>query len=196
MTRAGSDCKALQLAEITALCHHSYLIHERADSLQRQGAPRDGGVEVLVSAVQLVVFAMAGQRFAVPLSTVERVLPALAVTPVPGAPAILHGVFDLHGELVPVLDPQGRRTPSMDIDEQLMLVRTERRLLALRVDEVIGVTDAQADALVPFPPATDGFGAFQGTTRLGGDLVLVHDVEMFLSRNTARAVDAALETVR
>jgi purine-binding chemotaxis protein CheW len=138
---------------------------------------------------------MAGQRFAVPLTTVVRVLPALAVTPIPGAPTFLTGVFDLHGELVPVLDRQGRSAASIHVNEQLVLVRTKRRMLALRVDEVIGVVDADAAALSPLPSATEGLETFQGTTRLDDDLVLVHDVEMFLSPHAARAVDAALEAV-
>ena len=51
---------------------------------------------------RLVVFTVEGSRYAVPLSSVERVLPMAAVRPVPGAPRVVLGAINLAGRVVPV----------------------------------------------------------------------------------------------
>jgi len=60
------------------------------------------------SALQLVVFDLEGQRYALPLGAVDRVLPMVAVSPLPKAPAIALGVINLHGQALPVLDIRRR----------------------------------------------------------------------------------------
>lgn len=46
--------------------------------------------------LRLVVFSIEGQRYALPLNDVERVLPMVAVSPLPQAPAVVLGVINLH----------------------------------------------------------------------------------------------------
>src|SRR3989304_5552038 len=60
------------------------------------------------SPMRLVLFALDGQRYGLPLARVERALPMVAVAPLPKAPAIALGVINLHGQVIPVLDV-GRR---------------------------------------------------------------------------------------
>ena len=59
------------------------------------------------SCVQLVLFALDEQRFALALSSVERIVRVVDVTPLPSAPPIVLGIINVKGEVVPVYD--GRR---------------------------------------------------------------------------------------
>ncbi len=52
---------------------------------------------------RLVVFLLDEQRYAVPMSAVERVVPMVAVSPLPKSPAIALGVINLHGTAIPVI---------------------------------------------------------------------------------------------
>jgi purine-binding chemotaxis protein CheW len=56
----------------------------------------------------LVVFALDDQRYALALTCVQRSIRVVAVTPLPGAPAIVMGVIDLGGVVIPVIDIRGR----------------------------------------------------------------------------------------
>ncbi len=60
------------------------------------------------SVFQLVSFVIVEQQYALPLSVVERVLPMVAVSPLPHAPSIALGVINLHGQIIPVLDIRRR----------------------------------------------------------------------------------------
>lgn len=144
---------------------------------------------------QLVVFSMEGQRFAVPLPAVVRVLPAVETTPVPGAPPTVMGVFDLHGEVIPVIDRRQRPAAALRISDHFVVVRTERRVVALPVDDVIGVVEHHAADSPPPGTAVAGLEDFVGATRLDQDLVLIHDIEKFLSPQDAQALDRAMEAM-
>lgn len=153
----------------------------------------DGDMDV---STQLLVFSVERQRFAVPLSRVSRVLAAVELTPVPGAPAVVVGVFYLHGDVVPVLDRRHRPASLLRTTDHFVVVRTASRTLALWADDVAGVVDAPAadlDALAS-PPA--GPQPFQGATRLEGDLVLIHDVDLYLQSDEEQALQEACEAMR
>ena len=99
-----------------------------------------------------LIFEAASRRFALPAESVRQVLRMAAPAPVPGAPAALRGVLNVHGSLVPVIDVRARLgLPSrpLDPDAHLVLARTAAGLVALEVDRVIEVgefADSAADA--------------------------------------------------
>ena len=54
--------------------------------------------------MQALLLPLGDDLYALELRTVREVLVAPPTTPVPGAPATVVGVFNLHGEVVPLLD--------------------------------------------------------------------------------------------
>jgi hypothetical protein len=54
--------------------------------------------------VQALLLPLADEWYALELAAVREVVPAPAITHLPGAPAGVLGVFNLRGEVVPVLD--------------------------------------------------------------------------------------------
>ena len=84
-----------------------------------------------------LVFWLDQQRFALPVAAVERVLRAVEVTPIPAAPDCVLGVIDAQGKVLTVIDLRrrcGLPPKELDLDYQLVLVRTARRTLVLPVD--------------------------------------------------------------
>ncbi len=57
---------------------------------------------------RLVIFRLENQRYALHLTAVERVLRMVAVSSLPKAPAIVLGVINFYGRVIPVLDLQRR----------------------------------------------------------------------------------------
>ena len=58
--------------------------------------------------MSLVTFFLDDRRYGLHLDAVERVLPALDVTPLPKAPEIVLGLINLKGKIIPVLDVRRR----------------------------------------------------------------------------------------
>jgi chemotaxis signal transduction protein len=70
---------------------------------------------------------------------VAEILPAIRVTPVPGAAAVFAGVINVHGEIRPVIDL--RRLLGMEMvgsggAARVILLRREGREMGLRADTV------------------------------------------------------------
>lgn len=147
-------------------------------------------------AMQLVVFLIDGRRYAVALPVVERIVRAVAITPLPQAPSMVLGIIDVAGQVIPVLDVRQRlRLPQRPIrpDDQLAIVRAARRRVTLVVDAVEGVAEAPAHALVRTADLTPGVEYLRGVVQLPDGLVLIHDLDQFLSLDEARALDTALQ---
>lgn len=146
--------------------------------------------------LQLVVFVIEGERYALPLPAVERVLPMVAVSPLPKAPAIALGVINLHGQVIPVVDIRRRfDLPPRDygLTARLLVARTIRRLLALPVDEVLGVREVAAEAVIPPEAVLPGIGHVAGIVALADGLLFIHDLDAFLSLDEEQQLTEALE---
>src|SRR5574337_593321 len=129
--------------------------------------PVDQAVER--SVITLVVFDIEGQRYALPLDDVEWVVPMVAVSPLPKAPAVAVGVINLHGKIIPVLDVRRRfGLPSRDygLTAHLLVARTIRRSLALPVDAVLGVRNVATETVMPPDGVLPGIGHVTGIAAL------------------------------
>lgn len=145
---------------------------------------------------QFVVFRLDERRFALPLAVTERVIRAVEVTPLPQAPAIVLGAIDVHGRVVPVLDVRRRfLMPERELrpSDWFLLARTTRRPVALVIDESEGVADRPQDDIVASGEIAAGLDQFPGVVRLDDGLVLIHDLETFLSLDEARALDDTMD---
>lgn len=146
--------------------------------------------------IQLVVFLVEGQRYALPLLTVSRILPMVAVSPLPKSPAIALGVINLHGQVIPVLDIRRRfGLPAREhgVTAHLMVARTSRRTQALVVDEVLGVREVAAEAVTPPGAVLPGIGHVAGIAALADGLLFIHELETVLSLDEERRLMDALE---
>jgi len=90
-------------------------------------------------------------RFGVAVDLVQAVIPACEISPLPGAPAAVEGVFTMGGEIVAVVDPlhafYADRATRLDLGTRFLLVNTAHRKLALTAERVDGVTQhARGDA--------------------------------------------------
>lgn len=146
--------------------------------------------------LQLVVFVIEEQQYALPLPAVERVLPIVAVSPLPQAPPIALGVINLHGKVLPVLDVRRRLgfpPRPYGLAAHLLVARTRRRTLVLPVDEVLGVRAVAADAVTSPDAVLPGIGHVAGLVTLADGLLFIHDLEAFLSLDEERRLTGAIE---
>lgn len=145
---------------------------------------------------QFVVFRLGEHRYALPLAAVERIVRAVEVTPLPGAPAHVLGVIDVGGSLLPVFNLRRRfLSPEREIDpgDQFLIAHTSRQRVALAIDGAWGVVAFQEPEITESPHLLPGLELIQGVVRLGDGLVLIHDLEKFLSLEDALALGVALE---
>ena len=122
-----------------------------------------------------LIFAIDEQRFALKLSAVERVLRAAEITPVPRAPAILFGVINVQGEIIPVINTRHRLGfPERELrpSDQFIIARTPERVVALVADTVCDVVSVAENAVIAAEKIMPGAEFIGGVMKLEGGLAL------------------------
>ena len=88
----------------------------------------------------VIVFTLGTVRYAVELRWVREVVSLGFVTNVPTAPAVLGGVCNLHGTILPVLDVNvllgGSPGPAARQGDGALVLEIEELVCALRVDQI------------------------------------------------------------
>ena len=144
---------------------------------------------------QLLEWTLDAQRYALDHFNIIRVERAVAVAPLPGAPAGVIGVINVRGEIFPVLDLRQRfnlpaRTPNPA--DQMVLVQTATRRLAFFADQVKSIAAWPDSAFMP----ADALGLQAASTaavlRLSDGLILIQDLERFLAADEVQMLDLAL----
>ena len=146
--------------------------------------------------LQLVVFNLDDQSYALHLICVERAIRMVEITPLPKAPNIVLGLVNVHGEVIPVLNIRKRfRLPEREVElgDQLIIARTSRRLVALVVDTVSDVLALPSGELVAPKSILPQMEHVEGVVKLDDDLVFIQDLDKFLSLDEEQALEAAIE---
>lgn len=145
-------------------------------------------------ALLFLLIEVGGQRAALPATGVVELHPAVEHAALPNAPEVVDGLVNVRGTPVAVLDLRSRfglpRRPPQ-VTDHLVLARVGSRTVALRVDRAVDlVTLAAADV---HAAVLLGGSALVGVATLPDGLLLIHDLDAFLSCSEAADLDAALQ---
>lgn len=147
--------------------------------------------------IHLVVFRLDEQHYALPLSSVARIVRAIELTPLPQTPEIVLGVFSLQGHIVPVFDVRRRfRLPQRDtrLSDHLIVGHTRHRTVALVADSVSGVVERSDKEVTAAQSVLPGLEYIYGIAKLDDGMVLIHDLDTFLLLEEERALAETLKT--
>lgn len=131
------------------------LLHERARLLAQVPEQPPDASEIL----EVIVFTMAGEDFALETRFVREVTKPGRITPLPGAPQFLVGVTNLRGQVTAVVDLR----VLFDIGgsdkrqaAQVLVLGTDRTEFAITLDRIDQVTNLRIDEVLPPPGSLPG----------------------------------------
>jgi purine-binding chemotaxis protein CheW len=146
---------------------------------------------------QNLTFMTAGEEYAISIAKVSEIVEYESATRVPNTPAWIHGVTNLRGKVVPVVDLAVKfGLPASRISKFSCVIITEATLqqetitMGVLADSVSQVIDLSADEIEPTPP----FGTrvkteyLLGMGALGKKFCLILDIDKVLSADEFLAV--------
>ncbi|HEX9632700.1 MAG TPA: chemotaxis protein CheW [Gemmatimonadales bacterium] len=160
-------------------------------------APLPGG-QLSDTSVELLVFVLATDRFAVRARRVREVVRAVTVAALPDAPPVVEGAINYRGRIVPVIDTRlrvGWPSRPLDPSQHFIVADAGPRRVVLRVDQVVDLVAVAEDVIESAARATPGARYTEGIARLPDGLIVIHDLERFLSLDEGQEVDAAVRAV-
>ena len=148
----------------------------------------------MAAMTHLVVFALDEQRFALPVAAVERIVPAVYVTPLPNGPAMVLGVINVQGRIVPVMNLRKRcriAEREIEVEDEMIIAHTSRRTVALVVDSTEVVTCAEED-LTPVDQILPGLDYANQVLKRPEVMVLIYSLESLLSTEDELVLNGAI----
>ena len=145
------------------------------------------------STTKLVEFECQGQRLALPLECVRRVVPSAEPVPLPGAGPVVLGMLNIGGSVVAMLDLCGRlglAQAPVSPAQQILLLDLPGLPCGVVVDRVAGVSERALDEAVPEELHAAPF--VKGVLRLDDGLCLIIDPAHFLFPEEREALADAL----
>ena len=156
----------------------------KAQSEADQGAGKTAVVEA-ERLLHLVTFRLGKEEYGVDINSVQEIIRAADITPVPGAPDHVRGVINLRGKIIPVVDLR-RRFGLPEIEEsedrRIVVVELGEKRLGMLVDSVSQVIKLSASVIEEMPEEATSVDAnyIRGVGKLESRLIVVLDLNRSL----------------
>jgi len=141
--------------------------------------------------VQVLRVLLRGVQCAIDLDYIERVLPLVALQPIPGGPHHLVGIMNYRGLSLPVVDLGAwlgiKGAESYHIDTPILLCSNRQTRIGFVVNEVAQIETTEASALQLQAAFSNSRSAFAGSLNTAAGLALLLDMGQIMAFNFADA---------
>ncbi len=151
-----------------------------------------------VSTVMVLMVRVRGDSYGIPSAEVVEIIRAVAVSPLPGSPTVISGIINLRGEMVVVIDPAvrfGMPDKPVTPDDNFVIVKTPKRVIAVRVDTAEDLLDIDDEVLTAATAASPTVGKLKGIASMPDGALVIYDAAAFLGAAEEEAIEEALLTV-
>ena len=136
--------------------------------------------------IQMVVFRLENEEFAVDINQVREVLKLSQVTPLPHSPHYIEGVINLRGEVIPVVDLRKRfelTDETRGEKSRVIIVEIQDSNVGLTVDSVTEVLRFSSSVIQAPPSKVSGTRAdlVKGIAKIGERLLIILNLEKVLT---------------
>jgi purine-binding chemotaxis protein CheW len=131
---------------------------------------------------KMVTFSLAGKDYGVDIMNVKEIAKADKFTYVPNAASFVRGVYNLRGDIIPIVDlrtffhlPVDRKADGL---ENMLILRIEDRVYGTIVDKIDKVVGINSDTIQPPHPIFGDINIkfISGVVEKSGDLYIILDV--------------------
>ncbi|OPY82786.1 MAG: Chemotaxis protein CheW [Syntrophus sp. PtaU1.Bin005] len=144
---------------------------------------------------RLLVFRVENRNYALDISFVQRVVPMVEITTLPGSPSVVAGVVNIRGGIVPVVSLRlccGLPERGLKLSDRLIVLQLERRMAALWVDDVLGLQECNEGQWTAAEEITRSLKSVEGIVKNGEELLIFQNPESYLSPKDHDLLDLEL----
>ena len=150
--------------------------------------------------LQVVVFQVADEHYAVDIGGVREILRLPEITRVPHSPTFVEGVINPRGTVIPVIDLHKRfgiEQRDSTNDTRVMVLNVGDALVGAIVDSVSEVMTFTEDQIEPVDKLSVTISAeyITGVAKMEDRLAILLDYESVLGASESAEVDSLLESV-
>jgi purine-binding chemotaxis protein CheW len=149
-------------------------------------------------ALQLVTFQLGEEQYGIDIMDVEGIVKVEEVRSIPNAPSYVEGIFNLRGEIIPVINLHRRfhiRHADLAEEEELLsgfvIINVNGRHMAIIIDKVSRVVRVSTDSIQPPPEVISGIGAeyIQGVVTEDDHYLIILDIDRIFNARELRELE-------
>jgi purine-binding chemotaxis protein CheW len=143
------------------------------------------GWGVTVAEEKVLLVRLGKDFYAIPIASIEEVLPALQIEEVPQCPDFVRGVIFVRGHLIPVLSAAerlGRKSHQLPDEPTIVCMRVGKRRVGVEFDEALDLMDLATANILPSAEIGAREGFFTGVVERDGQLIRLLDPEKLTSQ--------------
>ncbi len=135
--------------------------------------------------IQLVIFQLGREEFAVEVTQVREIIRMQDITKMPNAPPFVEGIINLRGQIIAVIDLAGRMNmerSETDAETRIIVVEVGDIKVGMIVDSVSEVMRISTDDIEPSPALAADVEAvyIKGVVKLENRLLILLDLARVL----------------
>lgn len=144
-------------------------------------------------------FALNTLKIGLLIKDVHRLIRAVEVTPLPGSPSIVSGIINVGGKIIPVIDFRKKfnlKSKAISPSDTIVIVNSESMNLCFFTEEVIGLRTFNEDSFSPSDviiPESENL--VKGVAVIENEIILIHDINKFLSLVEEKQLKKALKNL-
>ena len=148
--------------------------------------------------LQLVTFQLGEEHYGIDIMDVEGIVKVEDVREIPNSPSYVEGIFNLRGEIIPVISLHKRfhiRKLEMNEEDELLsgfiIINVDGMQLAVIIDKVSRVVSIDFDEIQPPPQMLSGIGAeyIQGVVNRDDNYLIILDIRRLFSIRELQALE-------
>lgn len=135
----------------------------------------------------ILIWMIEDQQYAIPLTIVDSILLACAVTHLPNAPPHIIGAVNVHGQILPVLNMRqllGLPQKEIEIQDHFILVHVHQKQMVLLVDKIKNVKFYTAQELIPAQEILPNIDAVEHVLKENGQIILLYNLDKLIPAYT------------
>ncbi|MCG8481543.1 MAG: chemotaxis protein CheW [Spirochaetales bacterium] len=149
--------------------------------------------------MQLVTFQLGAELYGVDIMQVKSIEETKDVRPIPNSPNYVEGIFNLRGEIIPVINLHRRfhlkRAALNEEDELLrgfLIIRLNGMHIAIIIDKVSRVLTVSHDDIQPPPQMLSGIGAeyIEGVVHREEGYLIILDIDRLFNMRELAALES------
>jgi len=159
-----------------------FLIQAQDEEDRSGGKALQAEVESLL---HLVTFKLGKEEYGVDINSVQEIIRATDITPVPGAPSHVRGVINLRGKIIPVVDLRRRfalLTVEASDEQRIVVAELGEKRIGMLVDSVSQVIKISSAVMEEMPDEATSVehDYIRGVGKLDSRLIVVLDLKRSL----------------
>ena len=136
--------------------------------------------------IQLVSFNLGREEYGIDIMKVDCIVREEEIRSIPNAPLFVEGVFNLRGEIIPVISlhkrffiSETKRDEADDLLKGFIIIKVHNMKLAVKIDKVSKVTNIDKKKIQQPPQMNRGIGSeyIQGVTSLDDQYIIILDID-------------------